>query len=63
MLGFFMALPFLAELEVWAAAGRPTASVFAAILTERWTPLVLPELFLGSHHFNQLRRGIPQMSR
>ena len=25
-------------------------------------PLVLRELLLGSHHFNQLRRGIPQMS-
>jgi DNA-binding HxlR family transcriptional regulator len=34
----------------------------AEILTERWTPLVLRELLLGSHHFNQLRRGIPQMS-
>jgi DNA-binding HxlR family transcriptional regulator len=32
------------------------------ILTERWTLLVLRELLLGSHHFNQLRRGIPQMS-
>ena len=34
----------------------------AEILTERWTPLVLRELLLGSSHFNQLRRGIPQMS-
>lgn len=34
----------------------------AEILTERWTPLVLRELLLGSYHFNQLRRGIPQMS-
>jgi DNA-binding HxlR family transcriptional regulator len=32
------------------------------ILTERWTPLVLRELLLGSRHFNELRRGIPQMS-
>src|SRR6185312_6013466 len=31
----------------------------AEILTERWTPLVLRELLLGSRHFNQLRRGIP----
>src|SRR5204862_617528 len=29
---------------------------------ERWAPLVLLELLLGSHHFNHLRRGIPQMS-
>src|ERR1043166_6927538 len=34
----------------------------AEILTERWTPLVLRELLLGSCHFSQLRRGIPQMS-
>jgi DNA-binding HxlR family transcriptional regulator/putative sterol carrier protein len=34
----------------------------AEILTERWTPLLLRELLLGSRHFNQLRRGIPQMS-
>lgn len=34
----------------------------AEILTERWTPLVLRELLLGSRHFNELRRGIPQMS-
>src|SRR3954452_18901735 len=34
----------------------------AEIITERWTPLVLRELLLGSRHFNQLRRGIPQMS-
>jgi DNA-binding HxlR family transcriptional regulator len=33
----------------------------AEILTERWTPLVLRELLLGSHHFNQLRRGLPQI--
>jgi DNA-binding HxlR family transcriptional regulator len=35
----------------------------AEILTERWTLLVLRELLLGSCHFNQLRRGIPQMSQ
>jgi DNA-binding HxlR family transcriptional regulator len=34
----------------------------AEILTERWTLLVVRELLLGSCHFNQLRRGIPQMS-
>ena len=34
----------------------------AEILTERWTPLLLRELLLGSRHFNELRRGIPQMS-
>jgi DNA-binding HxlR family transcriptional regulator len=34
----------------------------AEILTERWTLLVLRELLLGSRHFNEFRRGIPQMS-
>ena len=35
----------------------------AEILAERWTLLVLREiLFAGSRHFNDLRRGVPQMS-
>jgi DNA-binding HxlR family transcriptional regulator len=34
----------------------------AEIVGERWTPLVLRELFCGSRHFNDLRRGLPQMS-
>jgi DNA-binding HxlR family transcriptional regulator len=34
----------------------------AEILAERWTLLVLRELLLGSRHFNDFRRGIPQMS-
>lgn len=33
------------------------------ILAERWTPLVLRELLAGSHRFNDLRRGVPLMSR
>ncbi len=33
------------------------------VLAERWTPLVLRELLLGSHRFNDLRRGVPLMSR
>jgi DNA-binding HxlR family transcriptional regulator len=33
------------------------------ILAERWTPLVLRELLCGSHRFNELRRGVPLMSR
>jgi DNA-binding HxlR family transcriptional regulator len=35
----------------------------AEIMTERWTPLILRELFLGSHRFNDLHRGLPLMSR
>lgn len=34
----------------------------AEILTERWTPLVLRELLMGSERFNDLRRGVPLMS-
>jgi DNA-binding HxlR family transcriptional regulator len=34
----------------------------AEIFAERWTPLVLRELFAGSTHFNDLRRGVPLMS-
>jgi DNA-binding HxlR family transcriptional regulator len=33
------------------------------VLAERWTPLVLRELLSGSHRFNDLRRGVPLMSR
>lgn len=32
------------------------------MFAERWTPLVLRELFSGSSRFNQLRRGLPLMS-
>jgi DNA-binding HxlR family transcriptional regulator len=32
------------------------------LLDERWTMLVVRELLLGSRHFNDLRRGVPEMS-
>ncbi|ATG51219.1 transcriptional regulator [Brachybacterium vulturis] len=32
------------------------------VLDERWTVLVVRELLCGSHHFNELRRGVPKMS-
>jgi DNA-binding HxlR family transcriptional regulator len=32
------------------------------LLDERWTMLVLREMVLGSQRFNDLRRGVPQMS-
>lgn len=32
------------------------------LLDERWTVLVLRELLVGSHHFNEIRRGVPRMS-
>ena len=34
----------------------------AEILAECWTVLVLRDILLGSRHFNDLRRGVPQMS-
>lgn len=33
------------------------------ILTRRWTPLVIRELLCGSVRFNDIRRGVPRMSR
>lgn len=35
----------------------------AEIVAERWTPLVLRELLCGSHHFNDIHRGVPLMSK
>lgn len=34
----------------------------AEVFAERWTPLILRELFCGSVRFNDLRRGVPLMS-
>ncbi len=34
----------------------------AEVLAERWTPLVLRELWAGSHRFNDIQRGVPLMS-
>ncbi len=34
----------------------------AEVLAERWTPLVIRELLLGSVRFNDLQRGVPRMS-
>ncbi len=30
---------------------------------DRWTPLILRELVVGSHRFNDIHRGIPKISR
>jgi DNA-binding HxlR family transcriptional regulator len=35
----------------------------AQIFAERWTPLILRELFCGAHRFNDIRRGVPLISR
>jgi DNA-binding HxlR family transcriptional regulator len=34
----------------------------AEALCERWTPLVVRELLMGSKRFNELHRGVPRMS-
>lgn len=39
-----------------------TVSRGAEALCERWTPLVVRELLLGSKRFNDLHRGVPRMS-
>lgn len=33
------------------------------ILADRWTPLILRELLLGSHRFGEIERGLPGISR
>jgi DNA-binding HxlR family transcriptional regulator len=33
------------------------------ILADRWTPLIVRELLLGSHRFNDIERGLPGISR
>jgi DNA-binding HxlR family transcriptional regulator len=33
-----------------------------SVFGERWTPLVIRELLMGSHRFNDIRRGVPLMS-
>ena len=33
------------------------------VFATRWTPLVLRELMLGAHSFNDIHRGVPLMSR
>lgn len=33
------------------------------VFAERWTPLILREMFMGSRRFSQIHRGVPKMSR
>ena len=35
----------------------------AEIFAERWTPLILRELLVGSRRFSDIQRGVPRMSR
>jgi DNA-binding HxlR family transcriptional regulator len=38
-------------------------AVASEIFAERWTPLILRELFSGSRRFNEVRSGMPLISR
>jgi DNA-binding HxlR family transcriptional regulator len=38
-------------------------AVASEIFAERWTPLILRELVLGSCGFNEIHRGVPRISR
>jgi DNA-binding HxlR family transcriptional regulator len=38
-------------------------AVAAEIFAERWTPLILRELLSGERRFNDIRRGVPLISR
>ena len=35
----------------------------AKLFAERWTPLIVRELFAGSRRFSEIRRGMPLISR
>ena len=38
-------------------------SIGVDVLGDRWTPLVIRELMVGAHGFNEIHRGIPRISR
>jgi DNA-binding HxlR family transcriptional regulator len=38
-------------------------AIASEILAERWTPLILRELMMGKSQFNELKRGLPLISR
>jgi DNA-binding HxlR family transcriptional regulator len=37
-------------------------AVACEVFAERWTPIILREMFAGSQHFSEIRRGVPLMS-
>ena len=37
-------------------------SMGADVIADRWTPLILRELILGSTRFNDIARGLPGIS-
>jgi DNA-binding HxlR family transcriptional regulator len=38
-------------------------AVACEVFAERWTPMILRELFAGAQQFNQIHRGVPLISR
>jgi DNA-binding HxlR family transcriptional regulator len=38
-------------------------AVASEVFAERWTPLILREMFAGSQQFNEIHRGVPLISR
>jgi DNA-binding HxlR family transcriptional regulator len=38
-------------------------AVASEVFAERWTPVILRELVLGSRGFNEIHRGVPRISR
>lgn len=38
-------------------------AVACEVFAQRWTPIILRELFAGSQYFNEIHRGIPLISR
>jgi DNA-binding HxlR family transcriptional regulator len=38
-------------------------AVACEVFAQRWTPIILRELFAGSQHFNEIHRGAPLISR
>lgn len=38
-------------------------AVACEVFAQRWTPLILRELLAGSTHFNEIRRGLPLISK
>src|SRR5256885_9547321 len=38
-------------------------AIASEVFAERWTPVILRELVLGSRRFNEIQRGVPRISR
>ena len=38
-------------------------AVACEVFAQRWTPIILREMFAGFQHFNDIHRGVPLISR